>query len=150
MATYFKWYAGAKRARRRRGRLHRGRPHSVSSRIETLERRLLMAAAPPVLAPPAGLTLLDPASVPKFVNDITAINPFVAGFHYTPDNVAGNHFTVGAYPITQDLGLGNNPATNLPYQTPLFGYGPNAASATYPGRTFEVQKDSPIAVTWVN
>ena len=46
--------------------------------------------------------------------------------------------------------MGINPATGLPYQTALFGYGPDAASATYPGRTFEVQKNSPIAVTWVD
>jgi spore coat protein A, manganese oxidase len=118
--------------------------------MESLEERVMMAAAPPLLQPPAGLTLMNAATVPMFVNDITAINPFVAGFHYTADNAAGNHFTVGAYPITQDLGLGTNPATGLPYQTPLFGYGPDAASATYPGRTFEVQSGAPIAVTWVD
>ena len=116
------------------------------SRFEMLETRALMAVAPPVLAPPPGLTLLDPATVPQFVNDITSINPFV-GFSYTPDSA--NHFTVGAYPAQQDL-LGLKDANGNPLMTTVFGYGPDAANATYPGRTFEVQEGTPIAVTWVN
>ena len=125
-------------------------PRGNYALIENLEGRRLLAAAVPVLTPPGGLGFLDPLTIPKFTNDITAINPLVPGFFYGADNLAGNHFTVGAYPISQDLGLGTNPATNLPYQTPLFGYGPSAATATYPGRTFQVQRGSPIAVTWVN
>ena len=118
--------------------------------FENLETRQLLAAAPPLLEPPDGLTFLNPATIPQFQNDITAINPLVPGFRYVADNAAGNHFTVGAYPTTADMGLGINPSTSLPYQTPVFGYGPSAATATYPGRTFQVQRDSPIAVTWVN
>jgi spore coat protein A, manganese oxidase len=114
--------------------------------MEALETRALMAVAPPVLMPPAGLTLLNPATVPQFVNDITAINPFV-GFSYTPDGP--NHYTVGAYSTQQDL-LGLKDAKGNPIMTTVFGYGPDAANATYPGRTFEVQQGSPIAVTWVN
>jgi spore coat protein A, manganese oxidase len=118
------------------------------SYTEQLESRLFLAAAPPVLQPPAGLTLLNPATIPQFVNDITNINPFV-GFNYTPDNAAGNHYSVGAYPVQQDV-LGLTAPGGQPLMTPLFGYGPDAANATYPARTFEVQQGSPIAVTWAN
>ena len=119
---------------------------------EQLESRLLMAAPPPVLAPP--VPLLDPRTIPQFVNDITPQVPtgFFDDFKYT---LVNNSVTVGAYPIVQDLGLTAPGVT--PLLTPLFGYGTSAATATYPGRSFEVQQvsptnplGSPIAVTWVN
>src|SRR4051794_32995027 len=48
------------------------------------------------------------------------------------------------YPIAQDLGLG------LGVKTDLFGYGTSAATATYPGRTFEVTRGTPTTVNWTN
>ena len=128
----------------------RGRRLWLSS-TEQLESRLLMAA-PPVLAPP--VPLLDPRTVPQFVNDITPAVPtgFFDDFKYT---LVNNSVTVGAYPIVQDLGL-TAPGVP-PLLTPLFGYGTSAGTATYPGRSFEVQQVSPtnplgapVAVTWVN
>jgi hypothetical protein len=90
------------------------------SSTEQLESRVLMAAAPPMLLPPPGTTLLNPLTVPQFVNDITAINPF-ENFNYTPD-ASGNHYTVGAYEQRQDL-LGLNDAAGNPLLTTVFGYG---------------------------
>jgi hypothetical protein len=128
-------------ARDRRNRL---------SCTEQLEGRTLMAAAPPVLQPP--VPLLDPRTVPQFVNNITPddlglANGFFDDFKYT---LVNNHVEVGAYPIAQDLGLGLLNADGTPVKTPLFGYGTSAADASYPGRSFEVQQGSPVAVTWVN
>jgi spore coat protein A len=109
-----------------------------------------MAAPPPVLQPP--VPLLDPRTVPQFVNNITPedlglANGFFDDFKYT---LVNNHVTVGAYPIAQDLGLGLVNPDGSPVETPLFGYGTSAADASYPGRSFEVQQGTPIAVTWVN
>src|SRR5688572_29256118 len=127
---------------------------SVCHRLERLEGRVLMAAAPPMLAPPAGTTLLDPFTVPQFVNDITPAGSFFDEFRY---DLVNNHVTVGAYPINDaDLGLGPDPVTNAPRLTDLFGYGTSPDTASYPGRSFVVREntssvsDTGIAVTWVN
>jgi spore coat protein A len=106
--------------------------------LDPLEPRRLLAAAAP--------GLLDPLLVPKYVNALpNALSP---GFIYQP--VSGNHYAVGAYPITQNLGLGLDPATHQPLLTKLFGYGTSATTATYPGRTFVARTDVPITVTWSN
>jgi len=47
----------------------RARSGPLAFNLESLELRVLMAAAPPVLQPP--VPLLDPATIPQFVNDIT-------------------------------------------------------------------------------
>ena len=146
------------RARRTR-RADRVRPIEMSARdrrirlscTEQLESRLLMAAPPPVLAPP--VPLLDPRTIPQFVNNITTSDllgdpdatSFFDDFKYT---LVNNAVTVGAYPIVQNLGL-TAPGV-APLLTPLFGYGTSAATASYPARSFEVQQNSPIAVTWVD
>jgi spore coat protein A len=125
----------------------RARSGPLAFNLESLELRVLMAAAPPVLQPP--VPLLDPATIPQFVNDITPeglglANGFFDDFKYP---LVNNHVEVGAYPITQDFGLrGLTPGPT----TPLFGYGTSAATASYPGASFEVQQGSPISVTWVN
>ena len=126
-------------------------PRRFFSRLEQLESRVLMAAAPPVLPPPPGLTLLNPATIPQFVNDITPGGSFFDTFKYTPNPGTSNVFSVGSYQITDtDLGLGPDPVSGAPRLTDLFGYGPDAANATYPGRSFEVVRGQPIAVTWTN
>ena len=101
----------------------------VVDRLEVLEGRIVLAAPPPVLVPP--VPLLDPKTVPQFVNTLPpALDP---SFVYQPD-AAGNHYTVAAAPVTQNiLGAG------LP-STPLFGYGTPGAPS-YPGKTFVVQKN---------
>ena len=150
-----RWPYTTLRAGRTR-RANRVRPIEMSARdrrirlscTEQLESRLLMAAPPPVLAPP--VPLLDPRTVPQFVNNITPddlglSNGFFDDFKYT---LVNNAVTVGAYPIVQDLGLTAPGVT--PLLTPLFGYGTSAATASYPARSFEVQENSPIAVTWVD
>ena len=123
-------------------------------RLEGLERRVLMAAAPSMLQPPPGTTLLDPFTVPQFVNNITPAGSFFDDFRY---DIVNNHVTVGAYQINDsDLGLGRDPVTNAPRLTDLFGYGTSAGTASYPGRSFVVREntssvaDTGIAVTWVN
>jgi spore coat protein A len=110
----------------------------------------MAAPAPPVLQPP--VPLLNPATVPQFVNDITPEamglpNGFFDDFKYT---LVNSHVEVGAYPIAQNLGLGLLNPDGTPVLTPLFGYGTSAATASYPARSFEVQQGSPVAVTWVN
>jgi spore coat protein A len=90
-----------------------------------------------VLVPP--VPLLDPKTVPQFVNSLpAALDP---SFVYQPD-AAGNHYTVAAAPATWDI-LGNG------LTTPVFGYGTPGAP-TYPGKTFVVQKNQAAEVTWVN
>jgi spore coat protein A len=129
------------------------RPRPVLT-LEALERRVLMAAPVPVLQPP--VPLLNPATVPQFVNDITGLNPLL--FKYDADTA--NHYTVTTQPIQVDVGLGQiDPATGQPYLTNMFGYvdaNPNATIPSlapygvYYGKTFEVQENQPIAVTWNN
>jgi spore coat protein A len=116
-------------------------------RVEHLEDRHLLAATIP------GVTL-DPMLVPKFVN---ALPPALAlgndGFEFQPTGTTTGGlplYTVGAYQIQQNLGLGLTDANGNPVTTTVYGYGISAAAATYPGRTFEVQEDVPIAVQWVN
>jgi spore coat protein A len=92
--------------------------------------------------------LLDPVSQPKFVTPVpNALDP---GFIFQPDDTLGGdpYYEVGAYQVQQDLGLVDPDGNHL--LTTVWGYGKNQASATYPGRTFVVQKDQPIDVRWTN
>ncbi|MFO0846605.1 MAG: multicopper oxidase domain-containing protein [Gemmataceae bacterium] len=109
------------------------------------------------------MVLLDPLTVPKFVNTLDG-NALALGspdFVYHPKGTAyvtlqdGSQawtplYNVGAYQIQQDLGLGLKDANDHPLKTTVYGYGPSAATATYPGRTFNVQSDQAIAVQWAN
>ena len=110
---------------------------AVAFAIEQLEQRCLLAAAAP--------GLLDPLLVPKFVSAMpNALHP---SFIYQP--VSGNNYDIGAYPINQDLGLGDDAGGNR-ILTDLYGYGTTAATATYPGRSFVVNTNEPINVNWRN
>jgi spore coat protein A len=112
---------------------------------EALEQRVVLAAPPAMLAPP--LPLLNPLTVPQFVNVLP--NPLTQLTPYVPagvDNNGFNHYDVGTSLITQDLGL----SLNGTLKTDLFGYGNPAQGFSYPGRSFVVQKNTPISVTWAN
>lgn len=94
--------------------------------------------------------LLDPATQPKFVNDLP--DALAPGFIYTPTDIGDHDFyEVGVYPIEQPLGL-IDPLTGAPLLTRCFAYGtgPGFPNATYPGRTFIVQRDRKVKVRWTN
>ena len=118
--------------------------------IEALEGRQLLAAPMAAPPPPPPAPLLNPLTVPKFVNALP--NALVDGFKYPSTLVGGvPNYAVGMYGIEADVGLGLlDPVTGLPVKTKMFGYGTSPAEASYPGRTFEVQKDQMVQVTWTN
>nr|NIS38309.1 hypothetical protein [Candidatus Saccharibacteria bacterium]NIV98960.1 hypothetical protein [Candidatus Saccharibacteria bacterium]NIW78652.1 hypothetical protein [Calditrichia bacterium] len=98
-----------------------------------------------VYAVPAAAGLSDPALQPKFVN--LAPNALHPDFKYTPSRGA-NFFDVGiAKRLDHLTGLVDSSGYQL--QTPVWGYG-QAGAVTWPGKTFEVWKDSPIQVRWAN
>jgi spore coat protein A len=125
-------------------------------RLEALEERSLLAAAIP------GVTL-DPLTIPKFVNTLEA-NALALGspdFEYQPSGTAvvtlqnGKRarvplYHVGAYQIQEDLGLGLKDANGNSIKTTVYGWGTSAATASFPGRTFNVQSKHAIAVEWTN
>ncbi len=92
--------------------------------------------------------LLDPMTQPKFVNPLpNALDP---SFVYT--EASTNHYEIEMKQTTQWLGL-VDPVSGAHLITTIYGYG-NAAntsqSPTFPGRTFEVQKNQQITVQWYN
>lgn len=97
-------------------------------------------------------TLLDPLTQQKFVNALP--NPLSPGFIWQPTTPGGSHYEIGVFQFQQTLGL-KDPTGN-PLLTTVWGYGyaGNPASATYPGRTFVINKGSnasqPITVRWQN
>ncbi len=111
--------------------------------LEQLEDRRLLAAVVP--------GLLDPLSVPKYVNPMpNALDP---SFIYQPVSGTQTQYDIGVYPIAQDLGLGPiNPVTGqqTPVLTKLYGYGTSASTATYPGRTFVAESGTPVSIKWRN
>jgi spore coat protein A len=92
---------------------------------------------------------LDPASQPRFVNPLP--NPLAPGFVFAPDGThnGADLYSIGIYQFEQSLGL-FDPSTGLPMTTTVWGYGREHATATYPGRTFVVWRDSPTYVLWRN
>ena len=95
-------------------------------------------------------SLLDPATQPKFVNDVP--DALAPGFHYTPTDMGSyDYYEVGMYQIDQPLGL-IDPVTGDPLVTRCWGYGtgPGFPNATYPGRTFTAQRDRQVQVQWSN
>jgi spore coat protein A len=109
---------------------------------------LLLAFVPTfAIAQPA---LLDPANQPKFVNDVP--DALAPGFIYQPTDAGGyDYYEIGMYQVEQPLGL-IDPVTGAPLMTKVWGYGtgPGFPNATYPGRTFIVQKDRQVRVKWSN
>jgi spore coat protein A len=92
--------------------------------------------------------LLDPVSHPKFVTPVP--NPLDPSFIFQPDGTLDGdpYYEVGVFQHQQDLGLFDPNGNHL--TTTVWGYGKDRDSATYPGRTFVVQKDQPIDVRWTN
>jgi spore coat protein A len=94
--------------------------------------------------------LLDPATQPKFVNDVP--DALAPGFVYQPTDMGTyDNYQVGMFEIEQPLGL-VDPETGAPLLTTCYAYGtgPGFPNATYPGRTFIVQKDRQVRVRWSN
>ncbi|TFG90969.1 MAG: hypothetical protein E4G71_04510 [Candidatus Atribacteria bacterium] len=93
--------------------------------------------------------LLDPETQVKFVNPLP--NPLDPSFIFKPTGVKGgfDYYEIGVFQFQQDLGL-KNPETGETLLTTLWGYGKDAASATYPGKTFVVEENQKILVKWIN
>ena len=93
--------------------------------------------------------LLDPETQVKFVNPLP--NPLDPSFIFKPTGVKGgfDYYEIGVFQFQQDLGL-KNPETGETLLTTLWGYGEDAASATYPGKTFVVEENQKILVKWIN
>jgi len=105
--------------------------------------RLMFAQVPP---------LLDPLSQPKFINPLP--NPLAPGFIWQPTTPGGSHYEIGVFQFQQDLGLKDQNGNPLLTTVWGYGYANNPASATYPGRTFVINKGTnaslPITVQWLN
>ncbi len=94
--------------------------------------------------------LLDPATQPKFVNEVP--DALAPGFIYQPTDMGSyDYYEIGMYQVEQALGL-VDPVTGEPLLTRVWGYGtgPGFPNATYPGRTFVVHKDRQVRVRWSN
>ncbi|GAB4574137.1 MAG: outer spore coat copper-dependent laccase CotA [Anaerolineae bacterium] len=94
-----------------------------------------------------GVSLLDPATQPKFLNPVpNALDP---GFIFQPKNKKKQTYKIGMYQFQQWLGL-IDPGTNAPMMTTVWGYGDNPNTGTFPGKTFEVQSGQRVEVKWTN
>src|SRR4051812_34481939 len=95
----------------------RRRPHGRTLWLELMEDRQLLSGTP---------ALLDPLTVPKFVNPLP--QPLNPSFVYQPTIKADGtpHYEVGAYQIQEDLGLGLTDAKGNPVKTTVYGYGTSA------------------------
>jgi len=97
-----------------------------------------------VLAAPAAAGLSNPASQPKF--QVEAPNALAPGFKFAPSR-GESFYRVGiSKKADHYTGLVN---TTGSVPTPVWGYG-QGGEPTWPGKTFEVQKDLPIKVQWEN
>ncbi|MDH5373372.1 MAG: multicopper oxidase domain-containing protein [Acidimicrobiia bacterium] len=95
-------------------------------------------------ADPAAPGLSDPAFQPKFVNLVP--DAMAPGFKFTPDGKG--KISIGVGPGTQYTGLVDSADTPLP--TRIFGYGLPGDAYTWPGKTFELQRDQKLKVRWLN
>lgn len=118
---------------------------------ETTAVELTMSMSHQDLKQPAlpEVELLDPKTQVKFVNPLP--NPLDPSFIFKPTGVkdGSDYYEIGVFQFQQDLGL-KNPDTGEPLVTTVWGYGEDAASATYPGKTFVIDKGKKIFVKWVN
>jgi spore coat protein A, manganese oxidase len=83
--------------------------------------------------------LLDPASVPKFVNKL----PIPSVIDAT--NSGNRSITMTISQFEQDLGLGLKDESGKPVLTTVWGY-----NGQYPGPTIVAKKDQAIKVKWLN
>lgn len=100
-------------------------------------------------ADPAATGLLDPSLQPKFVN--AAPNALAPSFLFFPTGFKRGRpaFRISMKQFIHNAGL-KVPNTDAPLLTPAWGYAPPYREPTYPGRTFIVWRDRPIAVKWKN
>ena len=98
---------------------------------------------PSAFAVPQRRGLSDPARQPKF--EETVPNALDPGFIY---DTSTNKIKVGVGPTIQQTGLKAG-GTGGYLDTPVWGYGDNGVY-TWPGRTFQVRKNKPLAVRWEN
>ncbi len=118
---------------------------------------LLMVSALPIGAvPPPAPGLLDPTTIPKYVNQLTAPPPvWVPTVVVDPDGTV-----VHEYEITATTNLQQVLPAPMP-MTPVWGYGGAAKDSltgnpipgffvNSPGATFEAVRNTPIRVTWRN
>jgi spore coat protein A len=131
---------------------HSPAPGRASVVVSSLAALLAAAVSLGVLAPPMLAqepALLDAHTQPKFVNPLP--NPLAPSFAFLPDGMIGGQafYSIGIYQFEQSLGL-RDPGTGQPLITTVWGYGKEAASATYPGRTLHMQRDVPASVLWDN
>ena len=101
----------------------RRKHHRYSPWLELMEDRQLLSGTP---------ALLDPLTVPKFVNPLP--QPLDPSFVYQPTNPGDGtpHYEVGAYQIQEDLGLGLKDAGGNPVKTTVYGYGASADDGDLP------------------
>lgn len=96
--------------------------------------------------------LLDPLGQQKFTNPLP--NPLSPGFIWQPTTPGGSHYEIGIFQFQQNLGLKDAQGNALVTTVWGYGYANNPASATYPGRTFVINKGTaasqPITVQWLN
>lgn len=108
-------------------------------------------AAPGALFPQKAIAqavtaALNPKQIPQFVNLL--VNPLDPSFVFQPDTAGGSSYTLQITEFSQQLGLTS--AKGTPLSTTVWGYGTAAQAGTFPGRTFEVQQNQSITVTYVN
>ena len=108
---------------------------------------LVVTSAPLAFASPASNGLLDPDLQPKFQTILP--NPLDPSFIYSHGETSReNPFVVSVGEGITTTGLvGTNGVTLL--ETPIWGYGADSVH-TWPGKTFEVQKDEMLYVHWKN
>jgi spore coat protein A len=97
-----------------------------------------------------GICVLDPATQPKFVNELP--DALAPGFIYEPSTspIDGKDlYEIGMYQFVQDLGL-RDPANPLTKLSPVKVWGYGQGQGTYPGKTFIAQSNTPIYVKWIN
>ena len=99
----------------------------------------------PAFSAPKGPKMLDPTSIPKYVNQITGAPPY-----YVPDEILED----GTEVYTVEMTKSNQQVLPPGYpKTTVWGYG-GMTNLGYvvnsPGPSFEATRNVPIKVTWVN
>lgn len=90
--------------------------------------------------------LLDPINQTMF--DAEVPNALHPDFIYEPDDTDTNLFKVYINEDLHDAGLKDTHADNL--LTTIWGYGSEHEVATWPGKTFEVQRNQHVKIHWFN
>lgn len=119
-----------------------GRDERSPHTNEAMNLLALLSLLTPTAATVASLGLSDPALQPKFVT--VAPNALDPSFLYD--------VSAGSLEVSVGVGVANTGllgTDGAPLETPIWGYGIDG-DYTWPGRTFVVQKDEELQVTWHN